>query len=422
MLRAYKFRIYPTDDQKVLFAKTFGCCRYVYNWALAEKKRMWDEEQQNIGKFDMGKRVRAELKNDVAPWLTEVSDKALEFAIADMYCAYEHFFKDGFRFPRFRSKIGRQSFHDRGAIKADFKRGLLTIPKIKDIPCVFHRRFRGQLRQVGIELLPSGRYYASLLVETGAPAPEAAPIEADKAIGIDTGLKHFAVLSDGQTFEPTHEARHEAHRLKLLSRKLARKEKGSRQFRRIKQRIARVHEHVANRRRDHIHKITHYLAVENQATTYFVEDLNVKGMMRNKHLAYNVADASLGEFYRQLEYKCKWEGKRVVKIDRFAPSSKMCGHCGHIYKQLHLSERAWTCPVCGTHHDRDLNAAQNIKAIGLGEKALPPVRRKVKPAEKTTVDDRSSEPKKQTLVEVGKKKGQRSPKPHNFSNKIPPST
>ena len=370
----------------------------------------------------MNARVRHELR-DSAPWLAEVSSAAVEFAVIDLYQAYANFFKGNARYPNFRSKHHRQSFHDRGkGIHADFKNGLVTIPKIKGIPCVFHRRFTGRIKQVGVELLPSGKYHISFLVDDGHDLPEKAPIDPDKTLGIDTGLMHFAVLSDGQTYQPTREAKKEKRRLKLLSRRLSRKQKGSRQFRVLKKRIARLHEKVANRRTDHIHKLTHYLASENQATTICVEDLNVKAMQRNKHLAYSISDAAIGEFYRQLEYKCKWAGKNYNKIDRFAPSSKRCSHCGYIYKRLTLSVRQWTCPECGTHHDRDLNAAINIKHFGLSVKeTLPSVRRKVKPVEKATVDDRFSEPKKQPLCEAGKVKDPRVPMP-DFCQTHPTST
>ena len=418
MLRAYKYRIYPTDEQKEMLAKTFGCCRYVYNWALDLREKTYKEEKVSISKFDMQKRVNEELKSGSAPWIKEVSSKAIEFTIADLYDGYRNFFEGRAKRPKYRSKHYRQHYRDRStthgggtSIKADFKSGLLTIPKIKDIPCVFHRRFKGRIKQVGIELLPSGRYFASILVDNDIPLPEKAPIDPDKTLGIDTGLEHFAVLSDGQTYEPTHEAKKEKRKMKLLQRRIAKKKKGSRQFRILKHRIARLHERITNRRHDHIHKITHYLAYENQATTICVEDLNLVGIKHNKHLAYNSNDAGLSYFYSFLEYKCKWAGKNYIKIDRYAPSSKMCSHCGHVYKKLTLKMRHWTCPECGTHHDRDLNAANNIKAIGLGQKTLPSVRRKVKPVEKATVDDRSSEPKKQPLVETGKVTGYDAPMP-----------
>lgn len=394
MLRAYKYRIYPTDEQKVMLAKTFGCCRYVYNWALEMKETLYWKYHTSVSEYDMNALVRSELREQ-APWLTEVSSKAIEFTMADLFDGYDNYFEGRAEKPTQRRKHDRQHYHTRGSIKVNFKRGLLTIPGIKDIPCVFHRRFdikKCKIKQVGIELLKSGVYNASILVDDGKPVPTKAPIDPDKTIGIDTGLKHYVVTSDGLTDEPMHYAKEQKRKLKLLSRRLSKKEIGSRQFRVLKRRIAKLHQHIANKRHDHIHKLTHYLAYENQATTICVEDLNVKGMVKNKHLAYNLQDASIGEFYRQLEYKCKWAGKNYIKIDRFAPSSKTCSHCGYVYRQLTLKDREWTCPVCGTHHDRDLNAAVNIKHFGLSEhQTLPSVRRKVKPVEQPLVDDRSHE-------------------------------
>lgn len=397
MLRAYKYRIYPTDEQKQMLAKTFGCCRYVYNWALAMKETLYWKNHVIITQSEMDKLVRHELREQ-EPWLAEVSNEAVSYAVADLYAAYKNYFEGRTEKPKQRRKHDRQHYHDRGhgwkgksTIKLDFKRGLLTIPKIKDIPCVFHRRFNAKeckIKQVGIELLKSGVYHASILVDDGKPMPTKAPIDPDKTIGIDTGLKNYVVTSDGLTDEPMHYAKEQKRKLKLLSRRLSKKEIGSRQFRVLKRRIARLHQHISNKRHDHIHKLTHHLAYENQATTICVEDLNVKGMVKNKHLAYNLQDASIGEFYRQLEYKCKWAGKNYIKIDRFAPSSKRCSHCGYVYRQLTLKDREWTCPVCGTHHDRDLNAAYNIKHFGLSENKTVPLVRGVKPVEQSLMDDR----------------------------------
>ena len=394
MLRAYKYRIYPTDEQKVMLAKTFGCCRYVYNWALELKERTYKETGENIKQHDMQKRVVHELKPELEWLKKDVTAKALEYVLDDLYKGYKNYFEGRAEKPTNRKKHERQHYHDRGEnVKVQFKKGLITIPGIKDIPCVFHHRFNTKdctIKQVGVELLPSGKYRISVLVEDGKPLPVKAPIDPEKTIGIDTGLKHYVVASDGLTDEPTHEAKKEKRKLKLLQRRLSKKVIGSRQFRILKHRIARLHEHIANQRTDHIHKLTHYLAYENQATTICVEDLNVKGMIKNKHLAYNLADAAIGEFYRQLEYKCAWTGKNYIEIDRFAPSSKRCSHCGYIYRGLKLSEREWTCPECGTHHDRDLNAAYNIKHFGLSEQqTLPSVRREVKPVEQPLTDDRS---------------------------------
>lgn len=399
MLRAYKYRIYPTEEQKVLLAKTFGCCRYVYNWARELKEREYWQNGECISLYDMQKRVVHELKSKLEWLKKDAIAKALEFALDDLYKGYKNFFEGRAEKPTYRKKNARQHYHTRATspngISVNFKCGLITIPGIKNIPCVFHRRFdtsKCTIRQVGVELLKSGKYRVSILVDDKEPLPAKAAIDPDKSIGIDTGLNHYAVTSDGLIDEPTHEAKKQKRKLKLLQRRFSKKKYGSRQYRILKHRIARLHEHTANCRKDHIHKLTHYLAYENQATTICVEDLNVEGMRHNKHLAYNANDASIGEFYRQLEYKCAWAGKNYIKIDRWAPSSKRCSHCGHIYKGLTLKMCEWTCPECGTHHDRDLNAAINIKHFGLGvNETLPSVRREVKPVEQSLVDDRSHE-------------------------------
>lgn len=392
MLRAYKYRIYPTDEQKVMLTKTFGCCRYVYNWALEMKELLYWKYHVSVSEFDMKSMVVHELR-PLAPWLKEVSQEALMHAVADLYEGYTNYFEGRAEKPTKRLKRGRQHYHDRRHIRADFKRGLLSISKMKNIPCVFHRRFNTDecvIKQVGIELLTSGVYNASLLVDDGQPMPTKKPIDPDKTIGIDMGMKHYVVTSDGLTDEPVHYAKKQKRKLKLLQRRMDKKVIGSRKFCIYKRRIAKLHQHVANKRHDHINKLTHYLAYENQATTICVEDLEIAEMKRNKHLAYNLEEVSIGEFYRQLKYKCDWAGKNYIKISQYAPSSKRCSKCGYIYRKLTIDDREWTCPECGTHHDRDFNAAVNIKHFGLSEQqTLPSVRRKVKPVEQPLVDDRS---------------------------------
>lgn len=383
-----------------MLAKTFGCCRLAYNWALDLKERAYKEEGKVISEYEMCKRVIRDLRDVSAPWMKDVSAKAINFAIRDLYEGYSNFFAGRANKPKYRSKRGRQHYHDRTnyhgyGIKVDFENGLVSVPKIYDIPCKLHRRFEGRIRQVAIEMLTSGRYYISVLVEDGKPAPTPAPVEQEKTVGIDTGLLSFAVLSDGQAFEPLRTTEQEKRKLKLMQRRFRKKQKDSRQFGMYKRRIAKYYEHISNRRHDHVHKLTHKLVSENQATTICVENLNLRGMVKNKYLAYSVQDACIGMFYSQLEYKCKWAGKNLIKIDRFAPSSKMCSHCGYINKRLTLKVREWTCPECGTHHDRDLNAAINIKHFGLSEKSpYPRYWGKVTPVEQPLVDDRSSEPKK----------------------------
>lgn len=256
----------------------------------------------------------------------------------------------------------------------------------KDIPAVLHRRFKGTVKTVTISMTPSGRYFASVLVDTSMQEMKPSEPMRDTTVGIDLGIKSLAVCSDGRTFANPKNLQRSLDRLKLLQKRLSRKQKGSANRNKARIRVARLQEHIANSRKDSLHKITHALTHDSQVRTICMEDLNVKGMQRNHHLAQAVGDASFGMFLTLLEYKCSWYGVNFIKIDRFAPSSKTCGKCGHVYKGLNLSERSWTCPECGTHHDRDFNAACNIKEFGL--KALPTERGKVKPVDCPLVDDR----------------------------------
>ena len=387
MLRAYKYRIYPTDEQKVLFAKTFGCCRFVYNWALNLKITAYKERKETLGNVYLTNLMKSELK--VAhEWLSEVNSQSLQSSLRNLDTAYTNFFRNtnAVGFPRFKSRKDKQSFLCPQHCRVDFEKGTITIPKAKDIPAVLHRRFKGMVKTVTISMTPSGRYFASVLVDTSMQEMKPSEPMRDTTVGIDLGIKSLAVCSDGRTFANPKNLQRSLDRLKLLQKRLSRKQKGSANRNKARIRVARLQEHIANSRKDSLHKITHALTHDSQVRTICMEDLSVKGMQRNHHLAQAVGDASFGMFLTLLEYKCSWYGVNLIKIDRFAPSSKTCGKCGHVYKGLNLSERSWTCPECGTHHDRDFNAACNIKEFGL--KALPTERGKVKPVDCPLVDDR----------------------------------
>ena len=387
MLRAYKYRIYPTDDQKILLAKTFGCCRFVYNWALNLKIEAYRQEKKTIAYKEVQDRMVNELKKE-NQWLTEVNSQALLNSIRNLDTAYKNFFRDthAVGFPHFKSRKNKQSFQCPQHCSVDFKKGTLSIPKAKDIPAALHRRFKGTEKTVTVSMTPSGKYFASVLVDTDIQELPASPVQGDTALGIDLGIKSLAVCSDGRTFDNPKNLQHSLDRLALLQKRLSRKQKGSANRNKSRIRVARLQEHIANCRKDNLHQITHALTHDSQVRTLCMENLNVKGMQRNHYLAQAVGDASFGMFLTMLEYKCQWYGVNLVKIDRFAPSSKTCGQCSYVYKGLKLSERSWICPECGTHHDRDFNAACNIKEFGL--KALPTERGKVKPVDCPMVDDR----------------------------------
>jgi len=387
MLRAYKYRIYPTNEQKALFAKTFGCCRFVYNWALNLKITAYKERKETLGNVYLTNLMKSELKAE-HDWLKEVNSQSLQSALRNLDTAYANFFRNtkAVGFPKFKSRKSGQSFLCPQHCSIDFAKGTITIPKAKDIPAVLHRKFKGTVKTVTVSMTPSGRYFASVLVDTVIQEQKTSEPVHDTAIGIDLGIKSLAVCSDGRTFDNPKNLQRSLEHLALLQKRMSRKRKGSSNRNKARIRVARLQEHIANCRRDNLHKIAHALTHDSQVRTICMEDLNVKGMQRNHHLAQAVGDASFGTFLTMLEYKCRWYGVNLIKIDRFAPSSKTCGKCGYVYKGLKLSERSWTCPECGTHHDRDFNAACNIKESGL--KALPSERGKVKLVDCPTVDDR----------------------------------
>ena len=387
MLRAYKYRIYPTDEQRVLFAKTFGCCRFVYNWALNLKIEAYKERKETLGNVYLTNLMKSELKAE-HEWLSDVNSQSLQSALRNLDSAYTNFFRNtkAVGFPRFKSRKDRQSFLCPQHCRVDFSKGTITVPKAKDIPAVLHRKFRGNVKTVTVSMTPSGKYFASVLVDTGLQEMPVEEVKRDTALGIDLGIKSLAVCSDGRTFGNPKNLQGSLDRLALLQKRLSRKQKGSANRNKARIRVARLQERISNQRKDNLHKITHALTHDNQVRAICMEGLNVKGMQRNHHLAQAVGDASFGLFLTMLEYKCRWYGVNLIKIDCFAPSSKTCGKCGYVYKGLKLSERSWTCPECGTRHNRDFNAACNIKEFGL--KALSTERGEVKLVDCPLVDDR----------------------------------
>lgn len=412
MLRAYKYRIYPTDEQKVLFAKTFGCCRFVYNWALNLRIEAYKSDKRTVPYKEIQDCMVNELKAE-HDWLKEVNSQSLLNSLRNLETAYTNFFRNTktVGFPRFKSRKSRQSFLCPQHCRVDFERGTITIPKAKDIPAVLHRKFRGAVKTVTVSMTPSGKYFASVLVDSNLQELQAAEPQEKTTVGIDLGIKSLVVCSDGRTFDNPKNLQHRLQRLAMLQKRLSRKQKGSANRDKARVKIARLQEHISNCRKDNLHKITHTLTHDSQVRTICMEDLNVKGMQRNHHLAQAVVDASFGMFLIMLEYKCRWYGVNLIKIDRFAPSSKTCGKCSHIYKGLKLSERSWTCPECGTHHDRDFNAACNIKDFGL--KALPTERGKVKPVDCPLVDERPRVLKSNGRMKQ-EKEGTILPKAHAF--------
>lgn len=347
----------------------------------------YKERKETLGNVYLTNLMKKELKAE-NEWLTEVNSQSLQSALRNLGTAYTNFFRNtkAVGFPRYRSCKDRQSFLCPQHCRVDFSK--ITIPKAKDIPAVLHRKFRGIVKTVTISMTSLGRYFASVLVGTDIQERPKSAVKNNTTIGIDLGIKTLAVCSDERTFDNPKNLFRSLNRLALLQKRLSRRQKGFSNRNKARIKVSRLQERISNQRKDILHKITYTLTHNSQVRTICMEDLNVKGLIRNHHLAQSVADASFGMFLTMLEYKCKWYGVIFVKIDRFAPSSKTCGKCGYVYKGLKLSDRSWICPNCGMLHDRDYNVACNIKEFGL--KALPTERGKVKPVDCPLVDERPS--------------------------------
>jgi len=381
---AFKFRIYPTKDQAQLIRKACGCRRFVYNWGLEIKQKAYQEGRKiNVLFISM---MLPELKEKL-PWLKEVNSQSHQAALRDLDMAFTRFFNKQAEYPRFKSRHrSKASFH----VPQHFRINddSLTLPKLGEVKAVIHREIIGKPKSITVSMSRSGNFFASVLCEQDVDDPEPKQVNPKTTIGIDVGIKTFVSVSDGRTFDNPKNLREAMSRIRFLSRQHAKKAKGGKNREKARLRLARQHEKVANRRNDFLHKVSHQLANESQVGTICVEDLNVNGMLKNHNLAGAISDCAWGELFRQLEYKCKWRGVRIVKIGRFEPSSRLCP-CGFKNDALTLSDRSWICPKCGQEHDRDLLAARNVRRFGLAKLANPNVesskkgggRRRPKPGE-----------------------------------------
>jgi putative transposase len=354
MFQAYKYRLYPTSEQQIALAKSFGCCRWYWNYAL----NLCQETYKATGKGLSRKAIQGllpQLKKEY-PWLTDAYSQCLQVVALNLSTAYKNFFEKRAGLPRFKFKHGRQSISYPQNVK--FEGDYLKLPgKVGLVYCVRHREFDGIIKTVNISKNPDGKYYASVLVDDGKEAIN--PSTNRKAIGIDLGLTHFAITSDGDKYNnPKHFAKHQRN-LKRKQQKLSHKQEGSNSRQKARLKVAKVHSKISRCREDFLHKLSRKIVNENQVIA--VENLAVKNMVRNHKLARAISDCGWGMFCTMLKYKAEKEGKTYQEVDRFFPSSKTCNVCLNQVGSLPLDIRSWTCEHCQITHDRDINASINIK-------------------------------------------------------------
>lgn len=363
--RAYRFRFYPTPEQEMILAKTFGCVRFAYNYMLRLRTDAWFKEKKRIGYHETSALLTELKKTPEHAWLNEVSSVPVQQALRHLQTAFNNFFAKRAAYPTFKRKDGPQSAEyttsafkwDGRALKLAKMDAPLAIRWSRTIPKA------AKVTTVTVSKDAAGRYFVSLLCdEVVSPKPEVTG-----KVGIDLGLTHFAILSTGEKIAAPNTFRKYEAKLAKLQRRLAKKQKGSKNRAKARLKVARLHAKIADARRDFLHKLSTRLINENQVIA--IESLSVSNMQKNRCLSKSISDAGWSEFVRQLEYKARWYGRELIGIDRWYPSSKRCSDCGYTMPKMPLSVREWVCPECGSIHDRDINAARNVLAAGLAVSA-----------------------------------------------------
>ena len=372
MLRAVKIRLYPNKQQATQINKLFGCCRFVYNQTLARKINQYKEHNISENRTTLSYWLFHELlKDDNFLWLREQNTNVLQQVIMDMLDAYKRFFKQHTGYPKFKTKHdNKQSCRFvRYTIskRNDYTTYQLSLANIKNIKFRCNKKYaqylqnhHDNIRQATLMKLPCDEYYLSILVDGDLTRKVK---ETNEVVGIDLGIKDFVITSEGEVFNNLHFKKNETNKITKLQHQLSRKEKGSNNRNKARIKLAKTYKKISDRKQYYLHKVSNSLINENQVIC--MENLNVKGMIKNHKIAESILEMNFAEFRKILEYKAKWYNRKIVFVDRFYPSSKICSCCGYKYKDLTLDIREWSCPNCGNHHDRDINAAINILNEGI---------------------------------------------------------
>ena len=358
MKRAYKYKIKPTVKQQIQLSKTFGCARFIYNWGLDIKTKTWTNEHKSVSYFELAHELTALKQTDEYAWLKEVPNECLQQSLRNLDNAYTQFFKAKKGFPNKKSKkLSKDTAKFIAAVHFDFDKWKVKIPKCGWVKLCYNKAFDLSTCKIGtltVSRDKCGEYWCSIVVETAEQMKPKAKVSEDTAVGIDLGIKDYAILSDGTKYGNPKFFERNQMRLKLLQQRFARTQKGSNRHEVMRLKVARQYRKITNSRVDFLHKLS--TDVVNRFDTICLENLNVDGMLKNHNLAKSIQSASWSEFVRQIKYKSEWFGKNVIFIGRFEPSSKTCSKCGYVNKDLTLKDREWVCPICGEHHDRDVNA------------------------------------------------------------------
>lgn len=360
MLKGYKYRLYPNDDQKLLLDKHLGCVRFIYNLALETKQTAYAGNKISLSYNELSAQL-TDLKKE-CEWLKEVNSQCLQMALRNLDNSFHNFFKGRANYPTFKKKNHRQSFQLPQNVTVNFRNNCIDLPKFKQpIRAVLHRPFKGEIKTVTISKTQSGKYFVAILVDNHIEPIK--PIKSTNAVGIDFGIKTFATCSDGTEYANPKHLKKAMDKLKWIQRQYSKKKKDSSRKKIWKLRVAKLYENITNQRKDFLHKTSN--EITNRFDLIILEDLNIKGMVKNHAIAGAIGDCGWNMFEAMLKYKSEWKGKKVEYIGRFEPSSKICGDCGYKNDALSLKDREWACPECGVIHDRDRNAANNILSFGL---------------------------------------------------------